>query len=322
VISGDVPFYEVVHDNPGGRVMAHSVDANRATRSCISVREYKVSGRLDGGQIKLTPVGRPRLLDLKTFCTRDGFDHAISKLTVWRPWSLDTTLNPLVCLESSEVPAIEDVAGGVPVGEDYDSLPLALVPAHINPPHLASILELSRIYNNAIPLIGSPILDTVPQRSIDSLVEQQVLTRTDGDFGDAELHISWDHVTWDTQLIVFDPIPLPSCLRDVREAQQLPKLSLMAGLLAMGFAPERAPAPLASIDHKRFCIRNLFRGKAYFVALLDRSSILVDKAVPQIPHDKPWGFYECLLQLSLEKLGELFAHPNFPRFINDDFLHF
>eukprot|EP00959_Pyramimonas_sp_CCMP1952_P387811 8127367-Pyramimonas_sp.AAC.1 len=88
----------------------------------------------------------------------------------------------------------------------------------------------------------------------------------------------------------------------------------------MGWEPQRYPDSIKAAADSVFAIENIFRSKSYWIALHSAGSILGERGVTEILHNKPQGYYECLLHLPVDKLGAMLADADFPRYKNQDFL--
>lgn len=316
-----IKYYEVVHLNPGARTVARSATGTRTPSSSITVREFVFAGHHDGGLVTLEPVAESlQLFDLLCWTTRRGFEHALRKVAVCRSAHVMTTLD----CRPDQV-AVADAVGeaGAPVladaVEEAGAPSLALVPMDLHHDGLAVIAAMAKDHDNKIPTLTT--LGRVPQSTVDALIRQGVLIHyEDEDFGDEVLSINWDKVVWKSKRALLEPAYLASHVEDVQNARQMSKLALCAALLEMGWEAQRSPAPLTDESEKRFSHRNLFRAKGYWVALLQSAELFRGKRAPQIPHDKPYAFYECLLHLSEEKLIAMFASPDYPNYKNTDFL--
>ena len=75
-----------------------------------------------------------------------------------------------------------------------------------------------------------------------------------------------------------------------------------------------------SVTDQRFCYQNLWRSKSYWIAMRSAQSLFEGKGVTQVLHDRPYGYYECLLQLSAEQLQPLLADANFQLYNNKEYL--
>ena len=69
-----IQFFEVVHTNPGDRVMLKTVAAKLAGPASVAVREYKIAMVTEGSFVQIEPMSaRTVLLDLSQWATLDGF---------------------------------------------------------------------------------------------------------------------------------------------------------------------------------------------------------------------------------------------------------
>ena len=202
---------------------------------------------------------------------------------------------------------------------DSEEASLAIVPAETPMKALAELVSLSLHYNNEIPELGSARAEQVaPYFNV--LAESKVVSRKQSSFGDSVVSVNFDQLTWRSQRVQRDGVFLCSKAPEVTEVRQLSKVSMLEEFIKMGWKIEKAPRPLTLESARVVDLNNLFRSKSYWAALLDSGNILGPKGCPQICHDKPYGYYECLLHLDQRKLADMRAHPEYARFKNPEYL--
>lgn len=307
-------LYEVILKKPGDRTYAKTATRTRPTASMISVRQLKVIGTSEDGHVTVEPIHHDsELLDLLPWTTRSGFQHVFTKLALWRTARNSTSITSRL--------AIEDQLPSAHLAALHDDEPLlALVPMDVHQNVLAICAEMSEAYQNEIPTFGNDKLNQMSTVSLNALIDKNIMVRQRSIFGDEVLVFNWDKVQWNAQRVLCEPIFLGCVAQDVPDPRQMSKVSLMMALLQMGWTADRDAVTLTSESARGVYIRNLFRSKSYFLALLDSPRILHEKRFPGIPHDKPIGFYECLLNLDETALRSMRNDANYPRYKNQHFL--
>ena len=150
---------------------------------------------------------------------------------------------------------------------------------------------MGQTYVVGIPTFGNPSLDVISKHSVDALLRCGILVKQESEFGDEVMDIDWRKVRWESHRVAFDPVPFARHVKDACGFRELSKVSLCVALLDMGWAPQRRPAPLAAADNI-FCYENLLRSESYSIALINSKSILEDKHVATMLHNKPYAYYE------------------------------
>ena len=179
------------------------------------------------------------------------------------------------------------------------------------------LIRLVQSHGNSVPEVhGSGLTGD----DVFALLAYGVVTRIDTIFDDTELVVNWCRLTWRAMRVAGNPCLAIIFQKPFVKHKELSKVECAVALMRAGWKGG-ALTPYKDGEEQQFRVANLFKSKAYWLALLAARKIF-KKSVHEICHVKPNHYYECLLQLPAERLTVLLSLPNMGKLKDVDFLRF
>ena len=301
-------FFRVVNAWPERRDQVTSAHALRR-RTCVNAVLFG-SGRRHGGNFILSTASSESVqLNLRTWSSQEIFYRVLQNLLSWsdeggaREIELCPVRHSVAHLRLlADIPSDSDVS---------DHLADEIVPYHsVAAPPQAAVIQ--RCLRNGATIQEGKLVDLmlggseVHAATVAGLVEQGILRHGAGEFGEHEWALDLSSVRVSSGIVCSEPQLDANQPRDVLHHCSRTKLELVRHLILQGWLVHDGPglAPYTAEGPKQFPSTILGKSKWYMAALLEAAAIL-NKGAPQIHHNRPEAYYQCLLDLQI--LDDLWA---------------
>ena len=202
---------------------------------------------------------------------------------------------------------VADIVGTVPRGrvDGHD-----IVAAGPSVSSTDGMIDLNLLRRQAVTAGGGGVAfaeQHLHMDRIDELAATGAINVSTDDFGEAQLDIVRERVTWSTLVLLKRPRPLSHLLGEASKLLNLSKLEVMVRLAIAGWGPGEEltlhePSSLLTY------VPDITRPLSYFCALL-RPRPIFDKGVTSIRHVSADAYYRCLLNVPGPQLLRILDSP-------------